>query len=224
MDNKNSAVKTGRQSKGIIGAGLVTAFAASLCCITPVVALFSGATGIASTFSWMEPYRPYLIGITIAVLAFAWYQKLIPKAIGTKKADIDCACEPARSAGGEDKPSFWQSKRFLAIVTILAFLLMAFPSYSKIFFPKTPATQVIVVDKSNIQQVKLNISGMDCQACSHTINLALSKVPGVLEYNTEYKDGSSTVKFDNSKTTQQAIVNAVNETGYKVAGVTNANQ
>lgn len=205
-------MKQEKSSKGIIGAGLLTAFAASLCCITPVLALFSGATGIASTFSWMEPYRPYLIGLTIAVLIFAWYQKLKPK-----KAEIDCACE-------EEKPSFWQSKRFLGIVTVLAFLLMAFPSYSKIFFPKAPATQVIVVDKSNIQQVKLNIGGMDCQACSQTINLALSKVPGVLEYNTDYKQGGSTVKFDKTKTSQQAIVNAVNETGYTVAGIIKENQ
>lgn len=186
-------------------AGLLTATVASLCCITPVLALFSGATGIASTFSWLEPYRPYLIGLTIAVLAFAWYQKLKPK-----KADIDCACE-------EEKPSFWQSKIFLGIVTALAVLLMAFPSYSKIFFPKTEARQIIVVDKSNIKQIKLNITGMDCEACSQTINLALSKVPGVLEYKTEYKDGSSIVKFDNSKTNEKAIVQTVNETGYKVS-------
>lgn len=189
-------------------AGLLTAGVASLCCITPVLALFSGATGIASTFSWLEPYRPYLIGLTVAVLAFAWYQKLIPMAIGTKKADVDCACE------GE-KPSFFQGKTFLAIVTVLAILLMAFPSYSKIFFPKTEAKQVIVVDKNSVQEVKLRIEGMTCEACSQTINLALSKVPGVLEYKTEFKDGSSIVKFDNSKTNEQAIVNAVNETGYK---------
>ena len=207
MNNQNPSVKAEKSSKGIIGAGLLTAFAASLCCITPVLALFSGATGIASIFSWMEPYRPYLIGLTIAVLVFAWYQKLNPK-----KAAIDCACE-------EDKPSFWQSKSFLGIVTVLAFLLMAFPSYSKIFFTKAPAKQVIVVDKSNIQQVKLNISGMDCQACSQTINLALSKVPGVLEYSTDYKNGSSLVKFDHSKASDQAIVNAVNETGYKVTDI-----
>lgn len=212
MDNKNPAAKTGNQSKGIIGAGLLTALAASLCCITPVLALLSGAAGIASTFSWMEPYRPYLIGITIAVLGFAWYQKLKPK-----KAEIDCACE-------EDKPSFWQSKSFLGIVTVLAFLLMAFPSYSKIFFPKTMATQKIVVDKSKIQQVKLNISGMDCQACSQTINLALSKIPGVLQYKTSYEDANSLVKFDKSKISIDTIVNVVNETGYKVVGITNANQ
>lgn len=205
MNNQNLSAKTEKSSKGIIGAGLLTAIAASLCCITPVVALFSGATGIASTFSWMEPYRPYLIGFTIAVLSFAWYQKL-----KSKKTEIDCACEL------DEHPSFWQSKTFLGIVTVLAFLLLAFPSYSKIFFPKTPAKQVIIVDKSSIQQVKLNIKGMTCEACTETINLALSKLPGVLEYKTEFKNGSSTVKFDNSKTGEQSIVNAVNETGYKV--------
>jgi len=207
MNNENPSAKQKKSSKGIIGAGLLTAFAASLCCITPVLALFSGATGIASTFSWMEPFRPYLIGLTIMALGFAWYQKLKPK-----KAAMDCDCE-------EDKPSFWQSKSFLGIVTVLAFLLMAFPSYSKIFFPRTPETQVIVVDKSNIQQLKLSVSGMDCQACTQTINLALSKVPGVLEYSTDYKDGSSLVKFDHSKTGDQAIVNAINETGYKVTNI-----
>ncbi|TAN13701.1 MAG: mercuric transport protein MerTP [Chitinophagaceae bacterium] len=218
MNHQKPSAKAKKSSKGIVGAGLLTALAASLCCITPVLALFSGATGIASTFSWMEPYRPYLIGLTIAVLAFAWYQKLIPNAFGAKKAEIDCGCEV------DDKPSFWQSKKFLGIVTILAFLLMAFPSYSKIFFPKTPATQVAVVDKNNVRQVKLNIRGMDCRACSQTINLALSKVPGVLEYNTDYKQSSSIVKFDPSKTTRQAIVQAVNKTGYTVARITNKNQ
>lgn len=213
MTRKNVSAKVEKTSKGILGAGLLTAFAASLCCITPVLALFSGATGIASTFSWMEPFRPYLIGITIAVLAFAWYQKLKPKI----ESGIDCACE------GEEKPSFLQSKKFLGIVTVLAILLMTFPSYSKIFFPKTP-TKYVVVDKNNMRQVKLNITGMDCQACAQTINLALSKVPGVLKYNTDYKQKSSTVKFDQSKTTVQAIVKAVNETGYIVAGIPNEKQ
>lgn len=206
MNNQTPSAKAEKSSKGIIGAGLLTAIAASLCCITPVLALFSGATGIASTFSWLEPYRPYLIGLTIAVLAFAWYQKLKPK-----KAEIDCACEV------EEKPSFWQSKSFLGIVTVLAFLLLAFPKYSHIFYPKTEKKEIMVVEKNNIQQMKFNIQGMTCEACTQTINLALSKVPGVLEYKTEFKDGSSLVKFDTSKTTEQVITKAVNETGYKVS-------
>jgi mercuric ion transport protein len=65
-----------KTDKKLIGAGLLTAIAASLCCITPVLALIAGTSGLASTFSWLEPFRPYFIGLTILVLGFAWYQKL----------------------------------------------------------------------------------------------------------------------------------------------------
>ncbi|OIR01344.1 mercuric transport protein periplasmic component precursor [mine drainage metagenome] len=185
-------------------AGILAAAAASLCCITPVLALISGTSGIASTFSWMEPYRPYLLGITVVVLGFAWYQKLKPG----KKNEVACDCE-------EDKPSFWQGKIFLGIVTVLAFMLMTFPKYSYVFYPKIEKKDVIVIDKSNIREVKLNINGMDCEACTHSINHALSKLPGVLEYKTEYEKGTSTIKFDSSKTKQKEIISAVNETGYE---------
>lgn len=82
--------------------GILSAVAASLCCITPVLALFAGTTSIASSFSWMELFRPYLIGITILVLAFAWYQKLKPRT----KEEIECACEE------DEKPPFMQTKKF----------------------------------------------------------------------------------------------------------------
>ena len=68
-----------KTDKKLIGAGLLTAIAASLCCITPVLALIAGTSGLTSTFSWLEPFRPYFIGLTTLVLAFAWYQKLKPK-------------------------------------------------------------------------------------------------------------------------------------------------
>lgn len=200
-------MKTKKANSKTSIAGLLTATVASLCCITPVLALFSGATGIAASFSWLEPYRPYLIGLTIALLAFAWYKKLKPK-----KADLECDCE-------DDKPSFWHRKTFLGIVTVLAVALMAFPKYSHVFYPKTEKKQIILVDKSSIQQIEFEIRGMTCEACTETINLALSRVPGILEYKTDFKSGSSTVKFDSSKTREQAITDAVNETGYKVSDV-----
>src|SRR5680860_502226 len=70
----------------LIGTSVLTALAASVCCITPVLAVLAGTTGVVSTFSWIEPFRPYLIGLTVLVLAFAWYQKFKPKT----EAEIDC--------------------------------------------------------------------------------------------------------------------------------------
>lgn len=189
-------------------AGLLTAVAASLCCITPVLAFLGGASGLASSFSWMDPYRPYLICLTIAIFAFAWYKKLKPQ------KQVDCDCE------ADNKKSFWQSKSFLAIVTIIAGLLIAFPYYAKIFYSKLQETKVIIVDKANIATVQLNISGMDCEGCTAHINGELSKVNGVIEANTSYKNGNAIVKFDNSKTSADTIANSINSIGYKVTSST----
>ncbi len=194
---------TTKNSKGWI-AGLLTAVAASLCCITPVLAFLGGASGLASSFSWIEPYRPYLIGLTIAVFAFAWYQKLKPQ------KQVDCDCE------ADNKKSFWQSKSFLAIVTVVAGLLIAFPYYAKIFYPKPKEAKVIIVDKSNIATVQLNISGMDCEGCTAHINGELSKVNGVIEANASYKNANAIVKFDNTKTSVDSLSSIVSNIGYKV--------
>ena len=190
-------------------AGIFAAIATSLCCITPVLAFLGGASGLASSFSWIEPYRPYLIVATVLIFAFVWYQKLKPQ------KQVDCDCE------AENKKSFWQSKLFLGIVTAIAALMIAFPYYAKIFYPKPQQTKVIIVDKSNIQTVQLNISGMDCEGCTAHINSELSKVNGVLEANTSYKNANAIVKFDNSKISVDSIASAVNNIGYKVTSIIN---
>ena len=189
-------------------AGIFAAIAASLCCITPVLAFLGGASGLASSFSWIEPYRPYLIVATVLIFAFAWYQKLKPQ------KQVDCDCET------DNKKSFRQSKLFLVIVTVIAALLLAFPYYAKVFYAKPQQTKVIVVDKNNIQTVQLNISGMDCEGCTAHINSELSKVNGVIEVNTSYKNANAIVKFDNSKISVDSIANTVNTIGYKVTSIT----
>lgn len=186
--------------------GVAAAVAASLCCITPVLALLGGVSGIASTFSWIEPYRPYLIVATVLIFGFAWYQKLKPR----KKEEIDCECKT------DEKPSVWQSKTFLSIITVFAGLMISFPYYAHIFYPKSPVANVVIVEKSNVQQVEFKISGMTCQSCSEHVNHALDGVPGVLEHTTSYEQGTSLVKFDASKATEQVLIDAVNATGYKV--------
>lgn len=112
-------------NKPLVGAGVLAALAASLCCITPVLALLGGISGVAATFSWLEPFRPFLIGTTVLVLGFAWYQKLKPQTA----TQMDCACE------ADEKLSFLQSKGFLGIIILLAAALLSFPYYAAALFP-----------------------------------------------------------------------------------------
>lgn len=67
--------------------GIIASLGASLCCITPVLAVLAGSAGLASTFSWLDPFRPYFIGLTVLVLAYVWWEKLKPK------EEISCECE-----------------------------------------------------------------------------------------------------------------------------------
>lgn len=192
-----------KTDKKLIGAGLLTAIAASLCCITPVLALVAGTSGLASTFSWLEPARPYFIGLTILVLGFAWYQRL------KLKKQIDCNCET------EEKPKFIQSKMFLGIVTVFAIIMLAFPYYAHIFYPNTEK-QVLVVDKSNVQTVEFSISGMTCASCEEHVNHEVNKLSGIIKSTASYENGNAIVEFDNSKTNIADIEKAINGTGYSV--------
>lgn len=199
----NKKSKSGK----LAGAGILTAIAASLCCITPVLALISGAGGIASSFSWLEPSRPYLLGITVLVLGFAWYQKLKPRIA----EEIQCACEE------DEKPPFMQTKMFLGIVTVFAFLMMAFPYYGHIFYPKADK-EVVVISSDNIQEVKFNVSGMTCASCEEHVKHAVNELPGIVSVSANSNDGTANVKFDNSKTDKATITKAIDGTGYKVSG------
>lgn len=192
----------------LAGLGILTAISASLCCITPILAFLAGTTGLASTFSWIEPFRPYLIGLTIFVLAFAWYQKLKPT-----KVD-NCNCEPTT------KVTFINSKKFLGAITLFALVMLAFPYFSKIFYPKTNSEQTYVaVDKSTIQKTDFLVEGMTCEGCEEHIKLEVNKLTGVISTTVSYKNGTALVEFDNTKLNNQQIEQAINRTGYKVTDI-----
>ena len=192
-----------KQNNKLIGAGLLTAITASLCCLTPVLALIAGTSGIASTFSWVEPFRPFLIGLTILILGFAWYQKLKPI------KEIDCECDT------DEKPKFMQSKTFLGIATIFAIVMLAFTYYSGIFYPSTEK-QITVVDKSNLITTEIRISGMTCASCEKLVNHKVNKLIGIVNSKASYENGNAIVEFDRTKTNEAEIEKAIKSTGYRV--------
>jgi len=189
------------KNKAII-TGVVTAIASSLCCITPVLALLSGSSGAASSFTWMEPFRPYLLGFTVLVLGFAWYQKFKPI-----KVD-DCGCEV-------EKKSFIHSKIFLGIVTVFSIAMMLFPYYSSIFYSDN-SKQVVLNENSKIKNRKFNIKGMTCGGCSEQINHAVNDLDGIIQIESSYENSTSIVKYDESQVTEKEIIAAINSTGYTV--------
>ncbi len=191
------------KSNSLVGAGIISAIAASLCCITPVLALISGTSGVASTFSWMEPFKPYLIGFTVLVLIFAWYNKL-----KTKK-EVECDCDE------NEKPKFIQSKTFLSIITIFAGIMLAFPYYSHLFYPNTNK-QVVYVSQTNVGEIQYKIEGMTCLGCEAHIENEVNALEGIIEVSADYKNASTSIKYDKTKVSEKALEKAILKTGYKI--------
>jgi copper chaperone CopZ len=200
-------MSTSNMSGKWAGAGVISAIAASLCCITPVLALIAGTSGIAAAFTWLEPARPYLIGLSIAVLAFAWYQRLRPG-----KAEIDCGCED------QVKPAFLQSKTFLLVVTVFAGAMLAFPYYSHLFYG-SGSKDIIMISDENTEVTTYIISGMTCTSCEEHVKHAVEALPGIGSVRVSYEEGVAEILYDRTLSTPEYIKEAIDNTGYKVTDV-----
>ena len=196
-----------KSNNKIAGVGLLTAIAASLCCITPVIALVAGTSGMASTFSWMEPARPYLIGFTILTLGFAWYQKLKPQ------KEVDCNCDT------DEKKSFMQSKLFLVIITVFAAVMLTFPYYSHVFYDNEVSGTSI--NAEHAQKSEFTIDGMTCESCEEHVTHEILQLEGIGTVDVSYDKGNALVEFDKNKTNEYEITKAINSTGYTVTNTKN---
>lgn len=98
-------------------ASVVTAVAASVCCIGPLLAVTIGGSALVGATVAFEPYRPIFIVVTVLLIAWAVYRVHGPAA-------EDCApgspCAPA---------SRRRAKWMVWSAAALALLLVTFPYY-----------------------------------------------------------------------------------------------
>jgi len=121
MDGMESSSSRGAQTASL-AATLVSAIAASICCIGPLAAAFLGLTGLGALVKY-EVYRPYFAALTLALLAGAFYLRYRPKAAAP--------CSPG-SLCAEAGPHRVQrlSRAVLWLVTAIVLLVLTFPSWS----------------------------------------------------------------------------------------------
>jgi copper ion binding protein len=193
-------MEKGNSKKAII-TGVIAALAASSCCIPPLIAAIAGIGGASSSLSWMEPFRPYLIGIAIIAIGYAWYAHLKPK-----KVD-DCGCEIV-------KPKFYQKRSFLIGMTLFSFISITIPYYSHLIFPDNKK-EVVVDNDSNIKKVEIQIEGMTCDACQNHVDFAVNELNGIVSVKTSYEKKNTVIEFDTKQTSIEEINQAINSIGYK---------
>lgn len=192
-----------KTKNGLLGVGILTGVASSLCCVTPILALVAGTGSLTGIFSWLEPFRWPLMVVSILALGLAWFIKIRP----TKRED--CGCDT------DSRTPFFQSKTFLGGITVFVILSLAFPYYAEAFYPTTEK-EVVFVQEQNIQTVEYLVSGMTCAGCEGHVKSEVNKQNGIVSCQVSYEEGNTIVKFDSTLTNVEEVKAAIERTGYKV--------
>ncbi len=68
------------------------------------------------------------------------------------------------------------------------------------------------------KKISLLVGGMDCTACALPIENGIKALPGVKKANVNYVTGKVFVVYDDGKTNEEDIKNAIEDSGYEVIG------
>jgi mercuric ion transport protein len=188
--------------KASIGTAVFSAFSLKLCCWGPLI--LTGVAGIGGSsvyFSWLIILKPYVLAIAFLSLGFAFYQ------VYKKKKVDDCGCCET------GKPSFFKSKIYIWLAAIFV-VLMTLISYYPQLLHRTSVKEIVVVDQSVFESIKLNIEGMVCKGCEENIRHTVIKIDGVVDVMVSYKEGTSVIEFDTKKTNRNKIKEAIQSKGY----------
>ena len=100
-------------------ASVVVAAAASVCCIGPVVAAVLGAGALGAASTRFEPYRPWLLGVTMILLGVGF--------VSAYRRKPECAADGTICAPSSRRTA----KIVLWIAVVLVIVLATFPYYVK---------------------------------------------------------------------------------------------
>jgi mercuric ion transport protein len=114
-----------------------------------------------------------------------------------------------------EKAPLIQTKRFLGIVTVFAGLMLAFPTYAHVFFPKKE-NKTVVTEQSKIKTIEFIIEGMTCSGCEAHVNHEVYKMAGIIKTTVSYEKGNAIIEFDQEQTDIEDIEKAIEKTGYSV--------
>ncbi len=192
----NVSKKSSAPLFGAVGLGVLS----SACCTLPFVAVSVGIGGTwATSFSWIEPFRWWILSAALLTLGFAVFKEV------QRSRQVDCDCEGGMSP---------IARRGLLAIAIIMTVGMAI-SPELLRADDAPVS----VSSQGLERVVLAVDGMTCDLCTTTVRMALGDVDGATVVDVTYEPPHATVDFDPSSTDSNQLVAAIEAVGYKASPV-----
>ncbi len=201
-----------KERRTIVGV-IIAAIAASVCCVGPLVLLALGVGGAwVGNLTALEPFRPYLMGLTLIILGYAFYK------IYRKPQPEECAPDSYCANQKSDRIN----KITLWIATVFVILLLSVPYITSLLLA-VPGNKVeqAEIDYSTLMVVTLDVPDMYCPACPFTVQKSLLKLNGVISAEASLETKKAIVTFDQSKVTTAQMIEATTNAGYSSSVIVN---
>jgi len=194
------------KQKAFIGASLLAAITASLCCVLPIVFALGGFA-IVGASAFFESLRPYFLIATFALLGAGFY-------LAYRKPKH--ACEPGSACARPQVNRF--GRIGLWIATVLALAFAAFPYYSGAvanFLLSDGSVKVSAQTASAVEHVTFAVRGMYCPACAKGVETKLAELPGVREARVSYEHSRAEIVYDSRTVKPKQLEKAIRDAGYQ---------
>lgn len=192
------------KEKSLMCASIVAAGAASLCCISPLLAMGLGL-GTLGGAALTEEWRPWLLGWSGLVLAGAFYltYRRRPE---NECAGGACAVSPKTRRG---------QKMLLWLWAAAVLLLGAFPYYSGSLWSASGGRgSAIAGEQGDARALAVfTVGGMTCAGCAEGIRAALEREPGVTAA-VDYQTGVARIRFEPATTSVEELAAVLGKLGY----------
>jgi mercuric ion transport protein len=197
------------KDKVFVGASLLAAVAASLCCVLPIIFALVGA-GILGASAFFAAWRPELLGLTFILLGLGFY-------FAYRKPKTTCAPGALCENPGLNR----RGRTWLWIATALVLLFATFPFYSGVVAEfvlsgNDGSPEASGPAAPTLAEVNFIVEGLGCASCARSIESKLKGLRGVEQATVSYKTGKAEIRFDPGTVTVQDIEKAIRDEGYRV--------
>jgi len=200
----------GTKTLSLAGA-VLAAMAASACCIGPLLLALLGVGG-AGALATLGAYRPYLLVLTVALLAWGFYltYRRPRRAVVTAALGDGDACGCARpKAGLAGRIGLW-------IATVLVVVFATAPSVLA-RIAERGGSAVALAGDATLETAILHVQGIDCEACAAPLRRALTKVGGLRDLTLDVPAQNARLTYEPAPGRLQAYVVAIDDLGYEAS-------
>lgn len=191
-----------------MGGAVLSALAASLCCVGPLLFVVLGL-GAFSAATVLDTARPFLLAAAVLLLAFGFYRTYFRREAACAPGEA-CATKPINRAS---RAGLW-----LASIAVITFALSPYyaGAVARRFSAKPPPSnsQAQATAQPAVARATFKVSGMTCSSCETTIKLALERTPGVRRSEVSYDRREAIVEYEPNATSVEKLREAINQTGY----------